>query len=90
MIIAYVDLLFYKLQMEENSVQHVNIIYIIIRVVILEDWVGLTRNIEKKKLPRRHLLRHPFENHLILNERIEKIVAKENYLVSFFYITIEE
>ena len=37
MIIAYVDLLFYKLQMEENSVQHVNIIYIIIRVVILED-----------------------------------------------------
>ena len=37
MIVAYVNLLLYKLQMEENPVQHVNIIYIIIKVIILED-----------------------------------------------------
>ena len=90
MIVAYVNLLLYKLQMEENPVQHVNIIYIIIKVIILEDWIGLTRNIEQKNLPTRHLLGYCVEDHLILKERIEKIMAEDYYLVGFFYITIQE
>lgn len=83
-------LFFHKLKMEENSIQYIYIIYISIRVIVLEDSVGLPWYIEKKYLSCRHLLSNRLKNIFIFKKAIKKVMAEHNNFISFLQVSVQE